>query len=68
MLPLFEWSIADTNAPIYPQQRVFNSVALEVCKLATDKKGVELIVRERPAFFKGTYKIRRVSCAELEMH
>lgn len=66
MLPPFEWSIADTNAPIYLEHRVFRKVALEVCKLTSDKESVELIVRERPSIIDGHYEVTRISCAELE--
>ncbi|MGI8468746.1 MAG: hypothetical protein ACR2N3_09855, partial [Pyrinomonadaceae bacterium] len=68
MLPLFEWSIADTNAPVYLEQRVFRQAAFEVCKLADDKNQVELIIRERPSILDGNYKVIRNSCAELENH
>ncbi len=68
MLPLFEWSIADTNAPVYPEQRVFRQVALKICKLADDKDQVELITRERPSILYGNYKVIRNNCTELEDH
>jgi len=66
MLPLFEWSIADTNAPVYLEERVFRHVALEICKLASNKNQVELIIRERPAILDGSYNVKRITCAELE--
>lgn len=66
MLPLFEWSIVDTNAPVYLEQRVFRKITLEICKLAEDKKSIELIVRTRPQILDGNYKIIRTNCAELE--
>ena len=37
VLPPFEWSIADTNAPVYLEERVFRQIALEVCKLTAEK-------------------------------
>lgn len=66
MLPLFEWAIAELNVPAYPQQRVFKKVALDVCRIATDKTRMELIIKERPAIFNGSYKVTRISCSELE--
>ena len=66
ILPPFEWSIADTNAPVYLEERVFRQVTLEVCKLTTDKDNVELIIRKRPAIFDGNYEVKRITCAELE--
>jgi hypothetical protein len=66
MLPLFEWSIADTNAPVYLEERVFRRIALEICKLASDKTEVELIIRERPAILDGSYNVKRITCADIE--
>ena len=66
ILPPFEWSIADTNAPVYLEERVFRQVTLEICKLANDKNEVELIVRKRPAILDGSYTVSRTGCAELE--
>lgn len=66
VLPPFEWSIADTNAPVYLEERVFRQVTLEICKLATDKNQVELIIRKRPAILDGSYQVKRISCAEIE--
>ncbi|MBX7174448.1 MAG: hypothetical protein K1X72_25975 [Pyrinomonadaceae bacterium] len=66
VLPPFEWSIADTNAPVYLEERVFRQVTLEICKLTTDKSQVELIIRKRPAIWDGNYQVKRLSCAELE--
>jgi hypothetical protein len=66
MLPLFEWSIADTNAPVYLEERVFRHAALEICQTANDKNQVELIIRERPAIWDGSYNVKRITCAELE--
>jgi hypothetical protein len=66
MLPLFEWAIAELNVPVYPEQRVFNKVAREVCRLTNDKNQVELIVKKRPAIFDGNYRVTRINCAELE--
>jgi hypothetical protein len=68
ILPPFEWSIVDTNAPVYLEERVFRQVTLEICKLATDKSQIELIIRKRPAILDGSYEIKRISCAELEKH
>lgn len=66
MLPLFEWSIADTNAPVYLEERVFRQITREVCKLASDKNQIELIVRERPAILDGHYKVTVINCLELQ--
>ena len=66
MLPLVEWSMADLNVPVYPEVRVYQEVTSEICKLATNKTEVALIVKERPAIFSGQYKVTQTSCARLE--
>jgi hypothetical protein len=66
ILPPFEWSIADTNAPVYLEERVFRQITLEICKLATDKNSIELIIRKRPTILDGNYEVKRITCAELE--
>ena len=66
MLPLLEWSMADLNVPVYPEICVYQQVAREICKLATNKNDVELIVKERPTIPSGRYEVTRTSCAHLE--
>lgn len=66
MLPLFEWAIDELNVPVYPEERVFRRIGRDVCRSATDKNGVELIVKQRPAVFDGAYRVLRINCAELE--
>jgi hypothetical protein len=65
MLPLFEWSIADTNDPVYLEQRVFKQVLRKICNSADDKTSLELIIRERPAILDGTYKVTKINCNQL---
>ena len=67
ILPLFEWSINDTNAPVYLERRVFVQCLKEICRLANDRNQVELIVRERPAILDGNYQISRIGCAEFDI-
>ncbi len=66
MLPLFEWSINDMNAPVYLERRVFVQCLEEICRLADDSNQVELIVRERPAMLDGNYRISRIGCPEFD--
>lgn len=66
ILPLFEWALADLNVPVYPEQRVFRQAAHEVCETANDKSRVELIIKERPAVFDGSYNLTRIGCAQLD--
>lgn len=66
ILPLFEWAMADLNVPAYPERRVFRQTAREVCKTANNKSRVELIIKERPAVFDGSYKLTRISCAQID--
>lgn len=66
ILPFFEWSIAELNVPAYPEQRISKQIAREVCKSANDKSKVELILKERPVIWDGSYNVTRLNCAELE--
>lgn len=66
ILPPFEWSIADTNAPLYLEERVFRKIFADVCKLAKDKDQLKLIIRKRPAVFSGNYQVKNVACREVE--
>lgn len=66
MLPLFEWALADLNVPVYPERRVFKRAAREICETAGVESWVELIIKERPAIFDGSYKLTRISCARLD--
>lgn len=66
VLPLLEWSMADLNVPVYPETRVYKQITVDICKLATNKNEIELIVKERPTIFSGRYNVTRISCAHLE--
>ncbi|MGI8494459.1 MAG: hypothetical protein ACR2L1_03985, partial [Pyrinomonadaceae bacterium] len=57
ILPLFEWAINDTNAPVYLEERVFRKITLEICGLADDKSQVELVIKKRPAILDGRYEV-----------
>lgn len=62
MLPLLEWSIADLNVPNYPERRVSEKVFVDVCKLADDKRSIELIIKKTPAILDGKYQVAHVDC------
>ncbi len=66
MLPLLEWAMAELNVPVYPEPRVFKQTARSLCHLTKDKSGVELVIKERPAIFDGSYQVTRITCGELE--
>jgi len=66
VLPLFEWAMAELNAPPYPEPRVYRRVALEVCRLEDGEGRAELIVKERPAILDGSYRVTRTNCSQLE--
>jgi len=66
MLPLVEWSLADLNVPVYPEPRVFKQIATEICKLGENKKQSELIIKERPSIFDGSFQVQRITCEQLE--
>ncbi len=65
MLPLLEWSIAELNVPVYPEKRIFRQIFYKVCKLSGNSNFVELIIKNRPAIFDGSYKIDRSLCRQL---
>lgn len=65
MLPLYEWSLADLNVPLYPEVRVYRQVARSLCPLAKDPGEIELIVKERPSLIDGSYKVSRTNCRDL---
>jgi hypothetical protein len=64
-LPFYEWSLADLNVPPYPEVRTYRRVAGQVCALAADGQGFELVIKERPALIDGKYTVTRVLCADL---
>ncbi|CAN5617679.1 hypothetical protein BH20ACI4_BH20ACI4_23740 [soil metagenome] len=66
ILPLFEWSIAELNVPVYPENRIFKQITRQVCKSANRKSDVELIIKERPAILDGSYKLTRIDCRQIE--
>lgn len=65
MLPLHEWSMADLNVPPYPEFRVYQQLAREICRSAEDNSQAELIVKTRPAIMDGSYKVVRMDCSAL---
>ncbi|MBS1793009.1 MAG: hypothetical protein JSS81_04100 [Acidobacteria bacterium] len=62
MLPLFEWALADLNVPAYPESRVSEQIARAVCRMTEDKASTELIVREKPGVFDGSWRLKRSGC------
>jgi uncharacterized membrane protein YphA (DoxX/SURF4 family) len=65
MLPFYEWSLADLNVPPYPEVRVYRQVARQLCVLADERQGIELIIKERPALIDGNSNVTRTLCADL---
>jgi hypothetical protein len=67
MLPVFEWSMADLNVPPYPEPRVFERVARDVCGLAEGGGSrAELITKGRPAASDGSHAVTRTDCSQLD--
>jgi hypothetical protein len=62
MLPFYEWSLAELNAPPYPEVRVFRKLARQVCAYAGEPDETELIVRGRPALVDGSYAVTSERC------
>jgi hypothetical protein len=65
IIPVYKWAMDDLNVPEYPEERIFRQVGQSICRLANQRNGVELIVRDKPDLFDGRFKVTRVSCAEL---
>lgn len=64
-VPFAEWALNDLNVPPYVEPRVYKQIGREICRLAEDPAGVELILKERPAVLTGEYQVKRLSCFEL---
>lgn len=65
MLPFYEWSMAELNAPPYPEERVYRHLARQLCGPPEDGRELELIVKERPSALDGSYTVTRADCREL---
>ena len=65
MLPLYEWSMAELNVPPYPEARIYEALTSRLCRYAEDPREVELIVKENPAIFTGSYTVRKINCLNL---
>jgi uncharacterized membrane protein YphA (DoxX/SURF4 family) len=62
MLPFYEWSMAELNVPPYPEARIYEALTRRLCRYAEDSREVELIVKESPAVFTGSYTVHRIDC------
>jgi hypothetical protein len=65
MLPFYEWSLADLNVPPYPEIRVYQQLARELCALDADSQASGLIVKGRAALSDGGYQVTLTTCSEL---
>ncbi|HEX9820091.1 MAG TPA: hypothetical protein VGD07_10820 [Methylomirabilota bacterium] len=63
VLDLWEWSMSELAVPSYPEDRVFRTVARDVCRLADDAADVVLVVFGRPSVLTGHREITRADCA-----
>jgi hypothetical protein len=65
VLDFWEWSVAELNAPSYPEDRVFRAVTRRLCQHADRPSDVLLVVFERPEAMTGARPARRSDCAAL---
>jgi len=42
------WSMAELNVPVYPERRIYRSIAKHVAAFADDPADVTLVIQERP--------------------
>jgi uncharacterized membrane protein YphA (DoxX/SURF4 family) len=66
MLPFYEWSMTELNVPPYPEARIYEALTRRLCRHAEDSREVELIVKESPAVFTGSYTVHRIDCLNLK--
>ena len=65
MLPLYEWSMAELNVPVYPEVRVYRQLGRQLCSAAGYTEELELIVRSHPSIADGSYTVSRDNCRAL---
>jgi hypothetical protein len=65
VLPLQEWSLRELRVPPYPQMRVYQQIAQQVCPHSGDPQQTGLIVRGRPGIWNGSYEVIRIPCGTL---
>lgn len=51
VLPISNWAFTELNVPPYPETRIFKNVARSICKVASDPREVELVMRGRLSWF-----------------
>ncbi|MDP3792161.1 MAG: DCC1-like thiol-disulfide oxidoreductase family protein [bacterium] len=55
-LDFFHWSFDELNVPPYPETRVYKDIARGICKYASDKMDVVLVVSGKPTLFNGGHR------------
>src|SRR5918996_1091378 len=65
VLDVWEWSMGELAVPSYPEDRVFRTVARDVCRLADAPADVVLVIFGRPGTLTGHREITRSDCAAL---
>jgi uncharacterized membrane protein YbaN (DUF454 family) len=64
-LSLHRWSLAEMNVPLYPERRVFMSVARRICEAAGGPPEISLTIYERPGWLDGRRERRDYQCPDL---
>lgn len=63
-LNIQNWSIAELGVPPYPENRIYESVAKEVCALSNKPTQLNLIIQDERMFNDGLK--RNYTCADLQ--
>jgi len=64
-LSLHRWSLAEMNVPLYPERRVFFSVARRICAAAGGASEISLTIYEKPGWLDGRRERHAYRCPDL---
>ena len=65
LISLHRWSLAEMNVPLYPERRVFVSVARRICAEAGGPPEISLTIYERPGWLNGRRERHVYQCPDL---
>jgi hypothetical protein len=64
-LDVNRWAFGELNVPVYPEARVYRTVAEEICRYAKNDSGVRLRIKSRPDPFSGRRQSEDYDCEHL---
>ena len=59
------WSYAEMSVPVYPEPRIYRTLAQRLCAEAAAPSDVRLEISERPRLLDGTRRTVSLSCADI---